>query len=264
MNSAGPDPFTLLCDADGCLFPSEEPAYEASAVVMAQLLDELGVEQRYTASDLRTMFTGMNFRATAAELARRHGVHLGADMLESWVLLERDVVTAHLGRVLQPDPAVSGPLLRLTGIARLAVVSSSAAERVDVSLSAAGLSGLFPAERRFSAETLRPALSKPDPAVYLHALSRLQLSRQQALAVEDSVVGVRAAAAAGVPVLGLVQFARRGEAVAVRRLLSAAGAACVVDAWDDVVDIASRRGVRRPFEHAVGGVDTAGAGSLEG
>jgi hypothetical protein len=42
-------PVALLCDADGNLFPSEEPAFVASAVVTNQFLAELGISERVDA-----------------------------------------------------------------------------------------------------------------------------------------------------------------------------------------------------------------------
>ena len=44
----------LLCDADGNLFPSEEPAFEASVQVTNAFLASLGSDRRYTADDLIT------------------------------------------------------------------------------------------------------------------------------------------------------------------------------------------------------------------
>jgi len=41
----------LLCDADGCLFPSEEPAFEASAIVTNEFLAEVGATRRFTAEE---------------------------------------------------------------------------------------------------------------------------------------------------------------------------------------------------------------------
>ena len=68
----------LLCDADGCLFPSEEPAFVASAEVTNRLLSELGIERRFAAEELKAYAVGRNFRATALDLAAQHGVDLDA------------------------------------------------------------------------------------------------------------------------------------------------------------------------------------------
>ena len=59
----------VLCDADGNLFPSEEPAFEASAEVTNRYLAALGSDRRFTAEELRLATTGRNFRTTAADLA---------------------------------------------------------------------------------------------------------------------------------------------------------------------------------------------------
>ncbi len=97
----------VLCDADGNLFPSEEPAFVASAEVTNRFLAEHGVDRRYGAEELRLATTGLNFRSTLAALAREHGVGaLPAAEVEAWVRAEREEVTAHLGTVLRPDPAV--------------------------------------------------------------------------------------------------------------------------------------------------------------
>jgi HAD superfamily hydrolase (TIGR01509 family) len=59
----------LLCDADGNLFPSEEPAFAASADDTNAFLTDLGVARRYAPEELRLATTGMTSRRTAAALA---------------------------------------------------------------------------------------------------------------------------------------------------------------------------------------------------
>ena len=63
------DVTTVLCDADGNLFPSEEPAFAASVEVTNQFLARFGVPARHTAEELRRETTGKNFRTTAVDLA---------------------------------------------------------------------------------------------------------------------------------------------------------------------------------------------------
>lgn len=230
----------LLCDADGCLFPSEEPAYDASAEVMERFLAHFGVDRSYTPVQLREEFVGLNFRATARIIATRHGLSVTSEELEHWVAIERGVVTRHLSQVLTPDPAVLHPLTRLSAAATLAVVSSSASERVDVCLEAAGLGELFPRPHRFSAEALQPPVSKPDPAVYVEAVRQTGDSDAPLLAVEDSVVGTRSAVAAGVPVIGLLQFVPAEEQASRRAEVLEAGACAVLQSWDEVADRARR------------------------
>ncbi|MGY1650927.1 HAD family hydrolase [Geodermatophilus sp. SYSU D01119] len=226
---------TLLCDADGTLFPSEEPAYAASADVTNRFLAGLGAGRSYGPDELQRMTNGKNFRAAAGQLATAHGRELSGADLEHWVVEEKDVVTAHLRTVLRPDPAVRGPLERLARRYALAAVTSSAASRLAACLEVTGLAPLFTPGSRFSAEDSLPEpTSKPDPAVYLHAGATLGVDPVEAVAVEDSVNGARSAVAAGHPTIGILQFVpeaqRRDRAAALREV----GVTAVAGSWEDV------------------------------
>ncbi len=52
---------TVLCDADGNLFPSEEPAFDASVEVTNRYLARFGVLTECTAEGLREQTTGQKF-----------------------------------------------------------------------------------------------------------------------------------------------------------------------------------------------------------
>ena len=229
---------TLLCDADGNLFPSEEPAFEASVTVTNAFLGELGSGRTYTADRLRREALGRNFRSLASDLATEHGVVLDEASLERWVAEEADVVTRHLAECLRPDPATTVALRRLGGRFRLAVVSSSALPRLAACFGATGLDPLFPVVDRFSAQDSLPVpTSKPDPAVYLHALQRLGVGAEEALAVEDAVAGVRSAVAAGIATIGNLVHTPRGERLDRAAELLAAGAVEVVEDWEALASL---------------------------
>ena len=240
----------VLCDADGNLFPSEEPAFDASAELTNAFLASLGSEQRFTAEELRHAATGMNFRSTAGMLAEACG---RADVdVEPWVTEERRVVTAHLGATLRPHPATLTALEKLAQRYPLAAVSSSALARLAVCFTATGLDDLIPTARRFSAEDSLPApASKPDPAVYLHACAELGIAPAEGLAVEDAVAGVRSAVAAGCPTVGNVRFVPEPERAGRTAALLAAGALTVVDSWAQLADL---------LPAATGDLSGAGAG----
>jgi beta-phosphoglucomutase-like phosphatase (HAD superfamily) len=232
----------LLLDADGNLFPSEEPAFVASADVTNRFLASLDVPARYTAQELLATTTGKNFRTTAVDLARAHGVTVDGDgaaltaaILDDWVAEEKKVVTEYLGQVLRPDPEVLRPLRRLAGRYRFAVVSSSALSRLDECFRATGLADLLPPERRYSAEDSLPRpTSKPDPAIYRYAVEQLGLSPRQAVAVEDSLPGARSAVAAGIPTVGNLVFVPPADRDARRAGLIAAGVSAVVESWEEL------------------------------
>jgi len=226
----------ILCDADGCLFPSEEPAFAASALVTNEFLATIGARGRFSGEELRLATTGQSFRTTARRLAAEEGIVIDPPhALERWVEEERRRVTAHLGRALAPDPGVIAPLSRLGRGRTLALVSSSALSRIEACLAATELDQLFPPQSRFSAESSLPQpTSKPDPAVYLLAAESLEISPRQGLAIEDSVPGAEAAIAAGFPTLGNVTFvpaAEREERIAA---LGEVGVVDIIHSWPDL------------------------------
>ncbi len=230
----------LLCDADGNLFPSEEPAFVASAAVTNDCLAELGVDRRYEPEELRLATTGKNFRSTIVDLAREAGRddRLTPDVLERWVAEEQRAVTAHLGSTLTPDPAVREPLTRLADRFALAVVSSSALGRLDACFSATGLAELFPPERRYSAESsLATPASKPDPAIYTFAGEALGVAGSRGLAIEDAIPGVQSAVAAGFAAVGNLVFVASEERAEREAALRAAGAVEVISGWSELEDL---------------------------
>jgi len=226
----------LLCDADGNLFPSEEPAFDASVEVTNAFLAAIGSDRRFTAEELRIAATGLNFRSTAQRLATEAGV---PDVdLEPWVLEEKRAVTAHLAATLRPHAPTSAALESLAEHLPLAAVSSSALARLAGCFTATELDDLIPPARRFSAEDSLPTpTSKPDPAVYLHACDRLGIPPHAGLAVEDSLPGAQSAVAAGCPTLGNLLFVAPAEREERRAQLEAAGVLAVVSSWQEVADL---------------------------
>lgn len=227
----------VLCDADGNLFPSEEPAFVASAEVTNRFLAAHGVSRRYEPEELRLATTGKNFRTTAIDLLAEAGVsaQVEPDTLQEWVDEERRAVSAYLGEVLEPDPEVRDPLARLGERFRLAAVSSSATPRLAACFIATGLDELIPPDLRFSAEDSLPApTSKPDPAIYLFALAQLGLEASAAVAVEDSVPGAQSAVAAGLGTIGNVCFVPEAERAERERALLDVGVIAVAGSWVEV------------------------------
>src|SRR3954447_15563205 len=226
----------LLCDADGNLFPSEEPAFVASADVTNRLLAVHGIPLRVTAEELRLATTGKNFRTTAVDLTADAGI--AVDDLDGWVAEEKLAVTAHLSRVLRPDEEVSTALGLLGAHLTLAAVSSSALTRLAGCFTATDLDDLVPPARRFSAEDSLPTpTSKPDPAVYLHACTELGIAPEQGLAVEDSVPGALSAVRAGCPTVGNLRVVPPAEGGERAAQLRAAGVLAVVPSWAELTGL---------------------------
>jgi beta-phosphoglucomutase-like phosphatase (HAD superfamily) len=231
----------LLCDADGNLFPSEAPAFAASAGVTNRFLESVGVDERYGPERLQAIGIGRTFRTNAAALASEHGATVDERTLEEWIAEENAAVTTHLARALRPDPDVIGPVTRLAELVELAAVSSSSLSRLDACFRVTGLGELFPPERRFSAEDSLPSpTSKPAPDVYLHALAALEVDATATLAVEDSVAGVESARGAGIRAVGNLAFVPEDARSRHAAQLEAAGAEAVVESWTGVEEVARR------------------------
>jgi beta-phosphoglucomutase-like phosphatase (HAD superfamily) len=99
-----------------------------------------------------------------------------------------------------------------------------------------GLDRFFADGSLFSAEDSLPTpISKPDPAVYLHALEALGVGASEAIAIEDSTTGTRSAVAAGVRTLGLVRFVADDEREQRAEELLDAGAVAVFQSWPELV-----------------------------
>src|SRR5215213_7064399 len=189
-----PDPrwTTVLLDADGTLFASEEPAFAASAGVVNDLLASVGVSAAYDGEELRRAASGRNFRGLVPDLLAAAGRRLPEEELERWVAREAEVVTDRLRSALRPDARVTSALERTSRDLRLALVTSSALSRIATCLEVTGLTELLPPEVRFSAQDSLPTpTSKPDPAVYRLALTGLGIGAHEAVAVEGAVAGVR-------------------------------------------------------------------------
>jgi HAD superfamily hydrolase (TIGR01509 family) len=232
---------TILCDADGTLFPSEEPAFEASAVITGNFARHFGLRGDFSAERLRIATTGQNFRTTARSLLDQARIEASEGELEIWVEKERAAVTEHLARVLAPHPDVLAAVTELATTYQLAAVSSSAISRLRACFRASGLAQAFPPERTFSAESSLPVpASKPDPAIYRFALRVLNLDPAATLAIEDSATGASSAVAAGIPTYGLVQFVPPAERPSRVEQLHAAGCEYVAASWAALVDRISR------------------------
>jgi HAD superfamily hydrolase (TIGR01509 family) len=236
---------TLLCDADGTLFASEEPAFDASVNVTNRCLERFGAPERFTAHELRLAANGKSFRASITDLARVHGVTVHSESfardLEGWVAEENEVVTRHLADVLKADPAVGEPLRGLQQTFGLALVTSSALSRIDACLKSTDLADLFPWARRFSAQDSLPTpTSKPDPAVYQLTLRQLGLDPSSALAVEDAVAGAQSAVAAGLYTVGMLCFVPPEERAQRVLDLQRVGVGALVDSWADLAALLHR------------------------
>ena len=195
---------TLLFDCDNTLVLSEELAFEACAELANEILASRNIPDRYTGPQLLNEFVGQNFRGMMVSLKAKYKYEMGDEELEKYVSSEEDKVIARLKADLKPCVGADRELEKLAkqGKFKLAVVSSSALRRVVASIEKVGQDKYF-AKDVFSAATSLPKpTSKPDPAIYLHAMEVLGKDASECVAVEDSKSGATAAFRAKIKTIG--------------------------------------------------------------
>ncbi len=114
----------------------------------------------------------------------------------------REVYDAILAAIEDGVVAMDGAvelLEAIRGSRPLAVASNGSTETVEASLKAASIPSVFDTIVAFE----RPLRPKPAPDIYLRACENLHVNPNDAIAVEDSLPGARAARAAGLTVVGL-------------------------------------------------------------
>ena len=179
----------VVFDMDGLLVDSE-PTWHA--VERAFALDLGG---SWTEADSLACI-GQGVVSTARHMRGRFAPRLDVDA-GARELVERFV--AHVGD-LRPKAGAADILgaARARGLP-IALASSSSEQLIAAVLDAMGWAELFDA--LVSGETV--ARSKPAPDVFLEAARRLGVSPARAAALEDSLAGAQAAAAAGMLVVGV-------------------------------------------------------------
>jgi len=179
----------VIFDLDGVLLDSEQRWNEAKEA----LVREAGGTWREEAP--RVMM-GMSSPEWSAYLRDDLGVErdLGA--------INTDVVRRMHESYEDGLPLLPGALETVRALAGrwpLGLASSSNREIIDVFLERARVGALFGAT--VSSEEV--ARGKPAPDVYLETAARLGVDPRACVAIEDSANGLRAAAAAGMPVVGV-------------------------------------------------------------
>jgi HAD superfamily hydrolase (TIGR01509 family) len=207
----------LIFDCDGVLVDSEVIAH----AVMVDLVTELG--RPMTLEESFGIFAGKRLRdaLAAAEAWLGKPIPSQARARAGERLFER------FRRELKPIDGVRDAITALPY--PRCVASSSTRERLKLSLEVTGLAPLF-GDKVFSADQV--VHGKPAPDLFLFAARSCGAAPSGCIVIEDSVIGVMAARAAGMTAVG---FAGGGHAGA--RLgdkLAAAGADVVIEAMSEL------------------------------
>jgi len=183
-------PKAVVFDCDGVLVDSEKAWF----VGIVSVFSRRGIDQLVTGP--ASSLYGASVGDVVSALEREVGEKL--DEAEA----AREVYDAILAAIEDGVVAMDGAvelLEAIRGSRPLAVASNGSRETVEASLKAASIPFVFDTIVAFE-PPLRP---KPAPDIYLRACENLHVTPVDAIAVEDSVPGARAARAAGLTVVGL-------------------------------------------------------------
>ncbi|MGP8292233.1 HAD family hydrolase [Vreelandella zhanjiangensis] len=185
----------LLFDCDGTLVDSEPLLAEEMAIG----LNSVGLP--FAPTDYLGEFRGARFRRIVAELQQRYG-DVDPEQLNRMESKMRANLASRLAEELTLI-AGAGEALDALAAYPSAVVSNGPETKIYTALQATGLSDYF-GNRLFSGYTAN--CWKPEPCLHLHAASIMGYSAHDCIAIDDALVGVRAALEAGMTVIHLNRF----------------------------------------------------------
>jgi len=207
----------IIFDCDGVIVDSEVLSTRASAAA----LSEFGLE--LTEQQVAALFLGLTLEDGLKRIRQQYQF----DLPPAFAARKMQLTEQLFRQELTPIQGLVALLERLT--TPYCVASNSAHERLQFTFEATGLSQYF-AGRIYSAEDV--AQGKPAPDLFLYAASQQHAEPQHCLVIDDSPSGVRAAVAAGIPVIGFVGASHAYPALADQ--LRGAGATWVMPDYDAV------------------------------
>jgi HAD superfamily hydrolase (TIGR01509 family) len=209
-------PKLIIFDCDGTLVDSE---YMYNSIT-AELLNEIGFPE-YTPELCLELFAGQSWSTIRADLEIRHQAKLPDDIIERYIR----IANRRMSDDFSEAPGAGEVVASLSKTHTLCVASNGERNNVLKSLEVTGLLPYFSTDRIFTKiQVPRP---KPAPDLFLFACEQMKCAPAEALVIEDSIAGVRAAVAAGIRVLGYIGTAH--DPALARRNLEAAGAQAIIE-----------------------------------
>jgi HAD superfamily hydrolase (TIGR01509 family) len=186
----------VIFDCDGVLVDSEV----VSTCVLAQALTAAGVHT--TPEQAHQRYRGMLLRDIEADAHERAGSPLPPGFWEHFELDRAGAFERSLRPIAGAGDTVAA--VKAAGI-RVCVASQGKRSKTELTLRLTGLRALFADNALFSAYDV--PRGKPFPDLFLHAASEMKTPVDRCVVVEDTTIGVRAAVAAGMRVIGLANAA---------------------------------------------------------
>lgn len=215
-------------------------AFKACANLANIILEKQGISDRYTGDQLIKDFVGQNFRGMMVSIQTKYNFALPEEDLDYYVGQEMNEVIKNLEAEAKECEGATAELEKLaqSGKYHLSVVSSSAKPRVIASVKKVGQDKYFPDDVIFSAATsLEKPTTKPDPAIYLHAMKVVGAEPQSSVAVEDSKSGATSAIRAKIHTIAYVGSYPEEEQEEKAKMLMGLGCEGLMYKWTEFPDV---------------------------
>jgi len=173
--------------------------------------------------ELTQAFLGMPTDVVFAQLNQHYHLSIDLSEIPQMRAAQQDIVWE--GVVYDP-----GLIALLNTTERGYICSSNVKTMIERVLKKLQLDAYFPSQHIFTRETVTHP--KPAPDIYLQALDYAKCPVADAIAIEDSEVGVQAAVAAGLSTLGYLGGIPKIMRNAYAKRLERAGACRCIDSFD--------------------------------
>jgi len=181
----------IIFDCDGVLVDSEIIANRIDAETLTSFGYPISTEESIK------KFVGMSAKAVNELILKESGISLPSDL---WTLTEEHILKAFEAELLPLMlPVLENPFLKNV---KKCVASSSTRKWVLRSLQMTKQDHFFQNEHVFTASQVKHG--KPAPDVFLFAAEQMGYSPKDCLVIEDSIVGIEAARAAKMDVIGFL------------------------------------------------------------
>ena len=185
----------IIFDLDGTLIDSEPASNQALLDLLPELSDDLG--------ELISRYRGRKLAEIFLDIETRLALKLPVDFEQTYRERVASIFDSELRAMPEAEEALSEIKLPMC------VASSGPISKIRHALDLTGLSSFF-GEQIYSSYEV--GFWKPDPRLFLHAADEMGFAPNHCVVVEDSPVGIAAAASAG---MRAIQYIPRGGQIAV-------------------------------------------------
>ncbi len=211
----------VIFDCDGTLVDSE---YLNNKAVVDALIRN-GVN-KYSREQAFQHFTGLSLHDIMSTVEAEHGVAVPASFLSDYA----EIAAAAKEEFLQPIPGALDAASAISLYYQICVASNGQRDLVLQSLDLTGLSDIFGPEQVFTPDDA--GVGKPDPGLMLTCARQFGIEPRRCVVIDDTPLGIQAALAAGMNVIGF-NGAAHDTAISRDQLLEA-GAPLVFATWPEI------------------------------